>query len=157
MDVNIISYNGATPVDAVFIATETRSLSIDLNKEAPNVVTELQFKNLLRRGYLGDVIAQDEPFRKGSFWYGTWICSVVDAKRSTELFLVPMRTKDSASEAITIREFKTANGLISFLHKIGMQTVSVPMQKGARASHKLPKSLLGSHSNEDTRNSGGQV
>ena len=35
------------------------------------------------------------------------------------------------------REFKTANGLISFLYDLGFRSVMVPMEEGGRLSHNL--------------------
>jgi len=111
----------------------------DLDKEAPNVVTETQFKVLLRNGYQAEVVSKVKAHRKDAVWYGEWIIRAVSEDRSVEKLLVPARQRDTENEEITLRKFKTANGLISFLEGFGFDPVHIPLQKGGRAIHVLPE------------------
>ena len=130
--------------------TETRGLSIDLDREAPNVVTELQFKVLLRKGYRVEIIARGDPEKRGAFWYGDWIIAVVNEDRSAQKILVPARSRDYDEEEIRFREFKTANGLLSFMHKFGFPAVSIPMVAGGRTLHERPPRPLGGGEAKDS-------
>lgn len=112
-------------------------MSINLNRDAPNVVTELQFNVLLRSGHYVDIIARGEPERRGAFWYGDWIIVVVSEDRKVERVLVPARNRDYDQQEIRFREFKTANGLLSFMYKFGFREVRVPMARNGRSPHLL--------------------
>jgi hypothetical protein len=94
----------------------------DLNKEAPNVVTETQFRVLLQQGYQAEVVCKTPAFRKNAVWYGEWFIRAVTEDRSVE----------------KLRLFKTANGLISFLEGFGFDPIHIPLRKGGRALHVLP-------------------
>ena len=111
----------------------------DLNKEAPNVVTETQFKVLLQQGYQAEVVCKTPAFRKNAVWYGEWFIRAVTEDRSVEKLLVPGRRWNKQPEEIPLRIFKTANGLISFLEGFGFDQIHIPMLKGGRAVHCLPK------------------
>lgn len=117
-------------------------MSIDLDKEAPNVVTEFQFKVLLRTGHRVEIIARGDPEKRGAFWYGDWIIAIVNEDRTAQKILVPARSRDYDEEEIRFREFKTANGLLSFMRKFGFPTVSIPMERGGRTLHELPPRTL---------------
>lgn len=110
----------------------------DLNKEAPNVVTETQFKVLLQQGYQAEVVCKTPAFRKNAVWYGEWFIRAVTEDRSVEKLLVPGRRWNKQPEEIPLRIFKTANGLISFLEGFGFDQIHIPMLKGGRAVHCLP-------------------
>ena len=118
---------------------EVARLSSNPGRDDARVVTEIDLKSLLRQGYTVDVIAQDEPYRRGPMWYGLWIVVAVDDNRTFERTLTSMRRK---GQDRTPREFKTANGLLSFLHRLGFRSITVPMEQDSRATHKLPASRL---------------
>ena len=112
----------------------------DLSEEAPNVVTETQFKVLLQQGYQAEVVCKTPAFRKNAVWYGEWFIRAVTEDRSIEKLLVPGRRWNKHKEEIPLRLFKTANGLISFLEGFGFDPIHIPMRKGGRALHILPNS-----------------
>ena len=113
-----------------------------LNKEAPNVVTETLFRSLMRSGYLAEVVCKTEATKKSAVWYGLWIIRVVNQDRSFEKLLVPARQRANAEDEVRIREFKTANGLISFMQNIGFTHVNIPLKEGGRSTHVLPADAL---------------
>ena len=113
-----------------------------LNKEAPNVVTETLFRSLMRSGYLAEVVCKTEATKKSAVWYGLWIIRVVNQDRSFEKLLVPARQRANADDEVRIREFKTANGLISFMQGIGFTHVNIPLKEGGRSTHVLPADAL---------------
>lgn len=113
-------------------------MSIDFARDAPNVVTALQFNALLQSGYDVDIIARGEPQLRGAFWYGDWIIAIVDHDRKVQRILVKTRTRSSALGEIQFRDIKTANGVLSFMHKLGFRSVNIPMEKDGRTSHRSP-------------------
>lgn len=125
-----------------YAVMETRGLSIDLGREAPNVVTELQFKVLLRTGHRVEIIARGDPEKRGAFWYGDWIIAIGNEDWTAKKILVPARSKDYDDAEIRFRKFRTANGLLSFMHKFGFPAVTIPMVEGGRTLHEAPGSLL---------------
>ena len=110
-------------------------MGTDLEQEAPNVVTETQFKSLMQSGYHAEVVCKTPARRKDSVWYGEWIIRAVNHDLSVERLLVPARSRPHDDEGIRLREFKTANGLISFLEGLGFEEVSIPLRKGGRSVH----------------------
>lgn len=101
----------------------------------PNVTTEQGLRALAQEGYTVEVLCKAEPERKGPSWYGLWIMRTVgnDGKAKT---LVTARTR-LTQNAIKVREFKTATGVISFLVGVGFSQTSIPMKKGEKTSHRL--------------------
>lgn len=98
-------------------------------ERTPNVVTEVQFKDLVEeQGFNVEVLINVDASRKAAVWYGEWVLRAVSPDGSVEKILVPART--SAGEGIRIRVFKTANGLISFLEGIGYAAVNIPLKEG---------------------------
>lgn len=112
-------------------------MGIEIDKEAPNVVTETLFKSLMRSGYQAEVVCKAEATKKSAVWYGIWIIRVVNKDRTFEKLLVPARQSAGAEDEIRIREFKTANGLISFMQGVGFTQVNIPLNEGGRSSHIL--------------------
>ena len=53
-----------------------------------------------------------------------------------EKTLVTARTR-LTQNAIRVREFKTATGVISFLVGVGFAQASIPMKNGEKTSHNL--------------------
>lgn len=110
-------------------------VEINIKEEAPNVVTETRFKQLVNAGYLAEVICQD-AVKKKAYWHGSWIIRVVNQNRTFGKYLVPARSgRGGAGADITIREFKTVNGLISFLNDCGFKQATIPLHSGGTATH----------------------
>ena len=117
-------------------------MGTDLNKEAPNVVTETLFRSLIHSGYQAEVVCKTSAHKKAAVWYGVWIIRVVNQDRTYEKLLVPARKRAKQEDEISLRTFKTANGLISFLQGIGFTHVNIPLQEGGRSTHVLPADAL---------------
>ena len=101
----------------------------------PNVTTEQGLRVLAKDGHTVEVLCKADPERKGPSWYGLWIMRTV-GNDGQEKILVTARTRVTQN-AIRVREFKTATGVISFLVGIGFAQASIPMKKGETASHRL--------------------
>lgn len=101
----------------------------------PNVTTEQGLRALVEEGHTVEVLCKAEPERKGPSWYGLWIMRTVgnDGQGKT---LVTARTR-LTQDAIKVREFKTATGVISFLVGVGFSQASIPMKNGEKTSHRL--------------------
>lgn len=104
----------------------------DFSKEAPNVVTEYMFKELVRKGATVELVARRRAYRKAGVWYGLWIVRVVDPAQGTEQLLV------SSRDHIKVREFKTVNGLVSFFDSIGFGSIAIPFADGGREVQRSP-------------------
>lgn len=117
-------------------------MTSNFSNEAPNVVTENRFRTLMQSGYQAEVVCRSAAFRKSAVWYGEWIIRVVDQDRTFEKLLVVARSGTSENSEIRIREFKTANGLISFLSGMGCSHVNIPLHEGGRSTHVLPEDAL---------------
>lgn len=115
---------------------------MDLQKEAPNVVTEPRFRQLLAKGYQAEVVCREDAHIKASVWYGEWIVRVVDRERSFEKLLVTTPRRVGDADEIKIRVFKTINGLASFMHRMGFAHLDVPFQRGGRSSQSLPDEIM---------------
>lgn len=124
---------------------EDHRLGTDLEKEAPNVVTEPGFRRLLARGYQAEVVCRAEAYRKSSVWYGEWIVRVVNDQQTFEKVLVttPRRTGDV--DEVKVRVFRTINGLASFMHEMGFARLDVPFQLGGRSVHRFPIKTKDTH------------
>ena len=112
------------------------------DNEAPNVVTETRFRTLMQSGYLAEVLCQSAAYNKSAVWYGKWVIRIIDEDRTFMKLLVPARSMSDKHDEIRIREFKTANGLISFLASMGCTNANVPLQEGGVSTHALPVELL---------------
>ncbi len=101
----------------------------------PNVTTEQGLRGLADEGHSVEVLCKADPERKGPSWHGLWIMRTVgnDGQGKT---LVTARTR-LTQNAIKVREFKTATGVISFLVGIGFSQASIPMKNGEKTSHRL--------------------
>ena len=114
----------------------------DLGKEAPNVVTEARFRQLLAKGYQAEVVCLAEAFCKASVWYGEWIIRVVNRERTFEKLLVTTPRRVGDADEVKVRVFKTINGLSSFMHRVGFTHVHAPFHRGGRASQALPSEVV---------------
>lgn len=109
--------------------------TMDLRNEAPNVVTEPKFRDLVASGYRVEVVCKEGAFKKGPNWHGVWILRVV-SDEGVEKLLVTARTRTSRND-IKIREIRTVTGVISFLQGIGFSHADIPLEEGKRTVHKL--------------------
>lgn len=96
-----------------------------------NAVLEAEFLDLIRQGHVAEVVSRAVATRKAAVWYGDWILRLTDREGSFEKYLAVTRDERQ------IRAFKTANGLISFMTGIGFPAVTIPMEPGGRAAHRL--------------------
>lgn len=108
---------------------------MDLENEAPNVVTEPRFRDLVASGYRVEVVCRADAFKKGPNWHGVWIMRAV-SDEGVEKLLVTARTRTSHND-IKIREIRTVTGVISFLQGIGFSHADIPFKMGKRTVHKL--------------------
>lgn len=105
---------------------------MDFLERVPNVVTETQFKELIdSKEFCTEILSTTNAERKAAVWYGAWVLKAINEDGSEEKLLVPSRT--SSGQGIRIRVFKTANGLISFLHGLGYTVVQIPLREGEKA------------------------
>ncbi|OUS19023.1 hypothetical protein A9Q95_16310 [Rhodobacterales bacterium 59_46_T64] len=92
----------------------------------------------MHSGYHAEVVCKSHAHREKSVWYGEWFIRAVSRDHSVERLLVPARSRSyDGEDSIRLREFKTANGLISFLEGLGFEEVSIPLKKGGRSVHQL--------------------
>lgn len=117
-------------------------MSTDPEREAPNVVTEPRFRQLMRQGYQAEVVCEEQAFVKASVWYGAWVIRVIDANGTIEKLLVTTPRRASDRGEIKIRVFKTINGLSSFMHNAGFTHIHIPFLKGGRSTQALPNEVL---------------
>ncbi len=110
--------------------------------EAPNVVTEARFRELVDSGYEAEILCQESAHKKGPSYYGIWIMRAV-SKDGVGKMLVTARTRATQND-IKIREFKTITGVVSFLVGIGFTHADVPLEEGQRTTHKLATTDKGS-------------
>ena len=101
----------------------------------PNVTTEQGLRALAEDGHTIEVLCKADPERKGPSWYGLWIMRTVGNDGQVKT-LVTARTR-LMQNAIKVREFKTATGVISFLVGVGFPQASIPMKNGEKTSHRL--------------------
>ena len=101
----------------------------------PNVTTEQGLRALAEEGHTVEVLCKADPERKGPSWHGLWLVRTV-GNDGQEKILVTARTR-LTQNAIKVREFKTATGVISFLVGVGFSQASIPMKNGEKTSHRL--------------------
>ena len=114
---------------------EERAVAIDLQKEAPNVVTEAGFKMLVESGYSVEVVCKQDAYRKNSVWHGIWLLRAVNDD-GVEKELVTARARPDG-DFIQLRVFKTVTGLTSFLIDLGFSVVAFPVYEGQRWTYTL--------------------
>jgi len=103
--------------------------------EAPNVVMEGGFRELVERGYTAEILCKESAHKKGPSYYGVWVMRAV-SDDGLEKLLVTARTRTTYND-IKIREFKTITGVVSFLIGIGFSHADVPLEEGQRTRQKL--------------------
>ncbi len=104
---------------------------MNLMQDAPNVVSEDGLRMLLAEGHSADVVCRVTPKRTSAQWSGVWTVHCVSPDGAMRRLLVTSRNN------MVAREFRTINGLVSFLVGIGLTMASIPMLEGKVASHKL--------------------
>ncbi len=104
---------------------------MNLMQDAPNVVSEDGLRALLAEGHSADVVCRVTPTRTSAQWSGVWTVHCVSPDGEMRRLLVTSRNN------MVAREFKTINGLVSFLSGVGLTMASIPMLEGKVASHKL--------------------
>lgn len=104
---------------------------MNLMQDAPNVVSEEGLRTLLAEGHSADVVCRETPTRASAQWSGIWTVHCVSPDGGTRRLLVTARNNMAA------REFKTINGLSSFLAGLSFSIISIPMVEGKVATHKL--------------------
>ena len=121
----------------------------DLEKEAPNVVTEAEFRMLVASGFQAEIVCLEETYIKGSVWYGEWIIRVVSSDRTFgKVLSVNVRRGVAETEQIKFRAFKTINGLCSFFQKVGFEHMDIPFVPGGRTVFSLPSKAAKQDSND---------
>ena len=121
------------PGCCAFKESVSRTMNWDI--EAPNVVMEARFRELVESGYSAEILCQESAYKKGPSYYGVWVMRVV-SDDGVEKLLVTARTRTTYND-IKIREFKTITGVVSFLIGIGFSHADVPLEEGQRTKHKL--------------------
>lgn len=106
----------------------TETVSAELN-----LTTEKGMRALVAQGQSVEVLCHSEPIRKGPSWYGLWTMRA-RASDGQEKRLITARTR-LTENAIRIREFKTATGVISFLTDLGFAEIRIPMKPGSTTTH----------------------
>lgn len=103
----------------------------NLTPEAPNVVTEKQLRSLLdEEGYLAEIVCQKKPELVYGQWKGSWFVRAISPDGQIEKLLVPFRA--DLKQGIKVREFKTANGVVSFLLSLDFEEMHFPMVEGKK-------------------------
>ena len=113
-------------------------MDVDLEKEAPNVVTEPEFRQLLRMGCQARVLCEGDAYYKSAVWYGEWTVRVVSGDGTINKILVAYPRSSGEEQQIKIKTFKTVNGFASFMHRMGFADFTVPFFKGGHSFHSLP-------------------
>lgn len=106
--------------------------------EAPNVVMEGGFRELMQNGYSAEIECRESVSKKVSSYYGVWVIRAVSDDGVGKL-LVTARTRTTYND-IKIREFKTITGVVSFLIGIGFSHADIPLEEGQRTAFKLSTS-----------------
>ena len=109
---------------------KSAAVDMDLEKEAPNVVTEAGFRDLIEAGYHVEVVCKEDAYRKNSVWHGVWILRAVNDD-GVEKQLVTARAR-RGGDYIKVRKFKTVTGLVSFLIDLGFTVIAFPVLEGQR-------------------------
>lgn len=104
-------------------------------EEAPNVVTEPRFRDLLTQGFVAEIVCQEDCSRRSGSWYGQWIMHVTDEDGRQERLLVKIPRHGHLD--VEARVFKTVNGLVSFMLELGFETANIPLREGQRAINRM--------------------
>lgn len=97
----------------------------------PNVLTEVSLKQRLKAGSTLTIKCRQSPTRKASVWYGLWTMEACHPDGTVQM-LVTARSRLSGD--ISVREFKTVTGIVSFLMDCGFSKVSFPVIEGDSVS-----------------------
>lgn len=117
-------------------------------EEAPNVVTEPRFRELLSQGFVAEIICQADCNKRNGHWYGEWILRAIDGDGTKARLLV--KVPRYANLDVEARVFKTVNGLLSFMLELGFATANIPVREGHRTINTVAqKDASESSSNSD--------
>lgn len=105
-------------------------------------MTEARFRQLMRRGYLAEVICTVDTDRTNGKWHGEWIVRAIDKDGTFKKVLVKMPRHAAEDADLEPRRFKTVDGLYSFMMNVGFTHVHVPAYKGGRSVQALPSDVL---------------
>lgn len=103
--------------------------------EAPNVVTEVEFRELIREGYAAEIVCEEDCDRRNNTWHGLWTMHALHPFSSVAKPLVkyPRAMRDPLEQKL----FRTVNGLVSFMEGCGFRSVHIPLKKGERTELSL--------------------
>lgn len=110
----------------------------DLQKEAPNVVTELEFHQLLRMGYKGEIICEADAYFKAAVWYGEWSVRISNSDGTFRKTLATYPRTAGQDPHVRFKMFKTINATASFMHRMGFKEFTIPFFEGGETVHILP-------------------
>lgn len=99
------------------------------------MITEAELKKNLLHGFFVEVVATKDAEKVNSFWRGNWFVRQVSADRSRERILASV--KQTLIGGSKRKDFKTANGLISFLQRMGFSSSGIPHIEGGIEIHAL--------------------
>ena len=103
-------------------------------KEAPNVVVEEAFRNLVTSGFRPEVICAEPARKQHGQWVGHWYFRAVSEQTGEEFLLVTARgDRGKATGDLAPRYFRTMSGVVGFLAELGCNRVDIPIEKGIRA------------------------
>lgn len=106
--------------------------------EGLRVATEAKARELLAAGYQMEIrcITSATQSRNGT-WNGLWKIDVVGEDGLDRLVVVTHRQARSAVNDVVPREFKTLNGLVSFMFGMGVDINVLPLKEGKVAANSL--------------------
>ena len=97
--------------------------------EAPDVVSEILFKDLLGHGYSTHILCAEDAFIRSNVWVGLWYLRAVSPDGTIERVMQTTRKKKT-DIGFTLRGFKSLNGLNSYIYGLGYEFISVPYFAG---------------------------
>ena len=77
-------------------------MAMDLAKEAPNVVTEAGFKDLIESGYHVEVVCMEDAYRKNSVWHGLWVLRAVSEEDLSDRYHTACDPRLNASQSLEL-------------------------------------------------------
>ena len=102
-----------------------------------NAVTEAGRRDLVEQNHILEILCAKSPKRKSSVWYGLWTMRAV-SQDGHERHLVTARRRKTPND-ISVREFKTVTGVVSFLLGIDFSNANIPMKVDQRTPQSFPK------------------
>jgi len=100
-----------------------------------NVISEAALRAQVKAGQPIELVCHEDAYLKGPSWYGVWTVSVRENAGHVR-HLVTARA-NAATGDISIREFKTISGVVSFLVGLEFGQAGVPSTNGKHLSMAL--------------------